>query len=114
MAPRIPALRSKVKLPKFLSSDAQNLLKGLLTRDPTKRLGHGPAGSDAIKKHGFFKSINWARLQQRQVESKFRPEVASQHDTANFDKLWTEQPPEDSPCGTPSGTHCQEAFKGFT
>jgi hypothetical protein len=31
--------------------------QGLLTRDPDKRLGcgEGPAGSDAIKRHPFFK-----------------------------------------------------------
>lgn len=32
-------LQGKVKYPKFLSSDALSLLKGLLTRDATKRLG---------------------------------------------------------------------------
>lgn len=107
---------SKVKYPKFLSSEAQNLLKGLLTRDPTKRLGHGVSGSEAVKRHPFFRSINWAKLEKREVESKFRPIVGDSKDTNNFDKLWTDQPPEDSPCGTPRDVQQKDEFifKGFT
>lgn len=48
-------LQAKPKYPKFLSSEALNLLKGLLARDPAKRLGSGLGGADAIKKHPFFK-----------------------------------------------------------
>ncbi|KAL6753068.1 kinase-like domain-containing protein [Haematococcus lacustris] len=106
-------LSAKVKFPKFLSSEAQNLLKGLLTRDTAKRLGAGPGGSDAIRKHPFFKSINWARLEARQLPSKFVPEVSCSRCVNNFDKLWTDQPAEDSPCGTPSAAH-HDAFQGYT
>ncbi len=80
---------SKIKYPKFLSSDAQNLLKSLLTRDPVKRMGSGSNGSDAIKRHPFFKSINWGKLDRREIESKFKPAVDDHRDTQNFDKLWT-------------------------
>lgn len=45
----------KIKWPKFLSPNALSLLKGLLTRDPEKRLGAGPNGSAAIRAHPFFK-----------------------------------------------------------
>ncbi|GIL62360.1 hypothetical protein Vafri_16524 [Volvox africanus] len=103
----------KVKYPKFLSSDSQNLLKGLLTRDPAKRLGGGSDGSEAVKRHPFFKSINWGKLEGRQIESKFRPSVSCNMDVANFDKIWTEQPPVDSPCGTPTVASLGK-FEGFT
>jgi hypothetical protein len=46
---------SKVKYPKFLSTDSLNLLKALLTRDPAKRLGAGPQGAEAVRRHPFFK-----------------------------------------------------------
>ncbi|GIL85509.1 hypothetical protein Vretimale_13370 [Volvox reticuliferus] len=104
---------AKVKFPKFLSSDSQNLLKGLLTREPAKRLGGGPDGSEAVKRHPFFKSINWGKLEGRQIESKFRPNVSCNMDVANFDKIWTEQPPVDSPCGTPTVASLGK-FEGFT
>mmetsp|Transcript_19249 Transcript_19249/g.33208 ORF Transcript_19249/g.33208 Transcript_19249/m.33208 type:complete len:555 (+) Transcript_19249:239-1903(+) len=105
----------KVKYPKFLSSDALNLLKALLARDPTKRLGSGPAGSDEIKKHAFFKQINWGKLDRRELPSKFKPAVKDCEDTTNFDKLWTDQPAYDTPCGTPTAVALQHGdFQGFT
>jgi hypothetical protein len=57
------------------SSSALSLLKALLARDPKQRLGSGANGADAVKKHAFFKKINWAKLEARQVESKFKPGV---------------------------------------
>jgi p70 ribosomal S6 kinase len=32
----------------------------------------------------------------------------------NFDKIWTDQPPLDSPCGTPTDPSAADAFTGFT
>ncbi|GFR47425.1 hypothetical protein Agub_g9046 [Astrephomene gubernaculifera] len=104
---------AKVKYPKFLSSESQNLLKGLLTRDPAKRLGSGPDGSDAVKRHPFFKPINWTKLEARQIESKFKPTVSCNMDVGNFDKIWTDQPAVDSPCGTPTVASMGK-FEGFT
>lgn len=105
---------AKPKYPKFLSSDALSLLKGLLVRDPTKRLGSGPAGDSAIKKHAFFKTINWNKLEKREVEPTFKPCVKSSLSVENFDKIWTDQPAEDSPCNTPTGSNFEEAFAGFS
>lgn len=107
-------ISTKVKFPKFLSSNAQSLLKALLTRDPEKRLGSGPDGSEAIRKHPFFKSIDWVKLDERQIESKFKPGVKCCLSVENFDKIWTEQPPEDSPCGTPSSPGPEMLFPGFS
>lgn len=51
----------------YLSSEAQSLVKALLTREPSKRLGHGPTGSADVQKHPFFRSIKWDALMRRQV-----------------------------------------------
>lgn len=107
--------QAKPKYPKFLSTDSLNLLKGLLTRDHNKRLGSGPNGSEQIKKHAFFKGINWAKLDRREIPSKFKPTVSCPRDVECFDKLWTDQPAVDSPCGTPVTSSSMECpFKGFT
>ena len=127
------------------------LLQGLLARDPAKRLGStasegGPpdGGCEAIKRHPFFRSINWAKLEARLVDSKFKPGVTCGLSVANFDKVlgrnkctlcrpqqlstgaevvlpvllqvWTDLAPEDSPCGTPNtGPDGVDAhFHGFT
>eukprot|EP00983_Pelagomonas_calceolata_P102420 1158802-Pelagomonas_calceolata.AAC.2 len=61
-----------------------------------------------------YRSINWGKLERRELESKFKPAVSSRTCTANFDKLWTDQPPEDSPCNSPhqgGGDPCGDFFK---
>lgn len=104
-------LTSKVKYPKFLSTEAQNLLKGLLARDPIKRLGYGEKGSENVRKHPFFKKISWTQLENRQIESTFKPMIRNSLSVENFDKIWTDQAPEDSPCGTPTNA---STFENFT
>jgi len=51
--------RGPLKLPNFLSEEARSLLIALLNRNPHKRLGSSPAGANDIKKHIFFKEIDW-------------------------------------------------------
>lgn len=51
----------QLQLPRWLSSDAHSLLKSLLERNVTKRLGAGKSsmfvirGVQALKSHSFFK-----------------------------------------------------------
>lgn len=102
----------KLKYPTFMSRNAQSLLKGLLTRDVDKRLGNGAEGSKAVMKHPFFSSINWDKLQKREIPSPFKPSTQGQHSVENFDKMWTEQSPTDSPAGTP--TNLDAIFQGYS
>ncbi|XAR55725.1 Non-specific serine/threonine protein kinase [Bertholletia excelsa] len=105
-------IKDKIKLPAFLSSEAHALLKGLLQKDPSKRLGNGPKGSDDIKRHKWLKPINWKKLEAREIQPSFRPEVAGKHCIANFDKHLTEMPLQDSPVSSPNATG--NLFQGFT
>ncbi|KAJ8772364.1 hypothetical protein K2173_027541 [Erythroxylum novogranatense] len=95
-------VKEKVKLPPYLSSEAHSLLKGLLQKEPSSRLGSGPVGGDEIKQHKWFRSINWKKLEARELEPKFKPDVSGKDCTANFDKCWTTMPPDDSPASTPT------------
>ena len=54
-----------VKYPDHLYKNAKDLIKKLLVIDPNERLGSGPDGSENIKKHPFFKGINWNDAYQR-------------------------------------------------
>jgi hypothetical protein len=58
-----------------MSSEAASLLRGLLQREPPKRLGYGPRGSDDVMAHAFFRHLSWARLLRREMPSPFRPSV---------------------------------------
>ncbi|KAF8407984.1 hypothetical protein HHK36_007124 [Tetracentron sinense] len=104
-------IREKMKLPSYLSSEAHSLLKGLLQKEPSRRLGRGPSGGDEIKNHKWFQSINWNKLETRELQPKFKPDVSGKDCTANFDKCWTAMPPDDSPAPTPTAG---EHFQGYT
>lgn len=109
-------ISGKFKLPSYLSSDACNLLKGLLQKDASKRLGYGDSGSNAVKNHPFFKSIDWKKLDNRDIVSPFKPKLACHMSVENFDKIWTDLPPQDSPCSTPTKGSLEEngEFDGFS
>lgn len=105
-------VKDKLKLPTFLSSEAHSLLKGLLQKDPTKRLGSGLKGSDEIKDHKWFRPINWKKLEAREIRPSFRPEIAGTHCVANFDKCWTDMSLVDSPISSPKDN--PDPFQGYT
>lgn len=65
----------------FFTLEAQSLLNGLLDRDPKKRIGNA---SD-IKRHPWFKKINWKLLLERKIKPPFKPTVTSADDTRNID-----------------------------
>lgn len=104
-------IKEKLKLLPRLSSEAHSLLKGLLQKDPCQRLGSGPNGADGVKSHKWFRTINWKKLEARELLPKFRPDVSGKDCTANFDRCWTAMPLDDSPAPTPTAG---EHFQGYT
>jgi serine/threonine protein kinase len=59
---------------------AQDLIRGLLQRDPKMRLG-----LQEIKDHAFFASINWMDLKALRVTPPFIPDLKSVYDLSNFE-----------------------------
>ena len=45
------------RYPKKLSSNSVDLIRALLTSDPTERLGSAKGGADDVKNHPFFRKI---------------------------------------------------------
>lgn len=60
-------LVEEVRFPRQISTEARNLLGGLLVKDPVKRLGGGPEDAGEIMQHAFFGTINWTDLEERKV-----------------------------------------------
>ena len=57
-------------------AEARSILTGLLTRDPTRRLG--VKGAEEIKRHPFFqKHIDFKLLAAKKIQPPFKPSVAS-------------------------------------
>jgi serine/threonine protein kinase len=89
-------LNGELRFPSYVSPEAQSLLEGLLTRDVEKRLGSGPEGGKDIKNHPFFKGIDWEKLDRKEIEPPFKPNVKDKKDVAEIDRMFTEEKPMDS------------------
>jgi len=59
------------KFPPSISDSAKDIISKLLEKDPSRRLGAG--GSVEIKKHLFFKSIDWDKIYAKEIEPPFKP-----------------------------------------
>ncbi|KAG7363046.1 serine/threonine protein kinase [Nitzschia inconspicua] len=84
--------KSDLNYPASLSSSSKNLLRGLLTKDPVKRLGSGPKDAEEIKPHSFFDSIDWDKLSRGEVTPPWKPKISGTQDTSQFDKEFTSMP----------------------
>ncbi len=62
-------MTAKLVIPETISSDAASLLRGLLERDPNKRL----QDPDTIKAHPYFKSIDWKAMSRKEVKAPYVP-----------------------------------------
>lgn len=110
--------KSDLNYPRYLSGRAQSLLRGLLTRDPTRRLGSGPKDSEEIKSHSFFSEIHWGKLAKGQLPPPWDPQINGSLDTSQFDNEFTSMPmfsPQSLQPQAGFGTTPQEnVFEGFT
>uniref|UniRef100_A0A0A1WT80 Protein kinase C n=1 Tax=Zeugodacus cucurbitae TaxID=28588 RepID=A0A0A1WT80_ZEUCU len=77
--------------PVYISAEATGILKGLLEKDYTKRIGsqYSPAGD--ISEHLFFRPIDWDLLEKRQLPPPFKPLVKHPLDTQYFDRVFTKE-----------------------
>ncbi|XP_076649678.1 ribosomal protein S6 kinase beta-1 isoform X2 [Halictus rubicundus] len=68
-------LRGKLRLPQYLSPDARDLIRRLLRRQVSQRLGSGAEDAEEITNHTFFKHINWHDVISRKLEPPFKPSL---------------------------------------
>jgi hypothetical protein len=99
-------------MPEFLSPEAQSLLRALFKRNPANRLGAGPTGSQEIKIHEFFATIDFNRLYRKEISPPYKPTVHSD-ETFYFDREFTTRTPRDSP-GLPLSSAGRDLFRGFS
>uniref|UniRef100_A0A3P8YTY5 Ribosomal protein S6 kinase n=1 Tax=Esox lucius TaxID=8010 RepID=A0A3P8YTY5_ESOLU len=107
-------LKCKLNLPPYLTQEARDLLKRLLKRNASSRLGAGAGDSTEVQAHPFFRHINWEELLARKVEPPFKPFLKSAEDVSQFDSKFTDQTPVDSPDDSTLSESANQAFLGFT
>lgn len=77
--------------PFFLSADAQDIISRLLRKDPQKRLGHKDYET-VIKKHRFFRKIDWKKLEVRDpsIVPPIQPLITDPELAENFSNEFTD------------------------
>ncbi|EKX44014.1 hypothetical protein GUITHDRAFT_51031, partial [Guillardia theta CCMP2712] len=69
-------LRKKLVLPAWHKKEVQAFLKGLLSRDPSKRLG-ASSGAKEVKEHPFFKGVKFDAILRKEVAAPLRSHALS-------------------------------------
>ena len=87
----IEKYKEPVPLYNHFTPEAKMIITDLLVVEPNKRLGYGSNGTENIKKHPFFKNINWDELYNKKVEPEFVPKIFNELDLGNFDKFFTNE-----------------------
>jgi serum/glucocorticoid-regulated kinase 2 len=108
--------KADLRIPGFVSTDAKDLLRGLLQLQPENRLGYGPEDCSSIQAHQFFASLNWDDLFARRIKPSFVPQVRGDTDVQFFDEEFTNERVVDSVVSTSrlDKASTGEDFGGFT
>lgn len=78
-----------VRFPRTITQEARDMLRGLLHKDPNRRLGGGPRDVKEVQEHPFYITINWKLLEEKKLTPPFKPQVTSETDTRYFDSEFT-------------------------
>uniref|UniRef100_A0A8C1VKK6 Protein kinase C n=1 Tax=Cyprinus carpio TaxID=7962 RepID=A0A8C1VKK6_CYPCA len=107
-------MEQSVSYPKSLSREAVAICKGLLTKNPAKRLGGGEDAERELREHPFFRWIDWDRLERLEIQPPFKPRSGGRKGE-NFDNFFTSAPSVLTPSDPDVlAAISQEEFQGFT
>lgn len=102
-------LAGKLEFPRHLDFYVKDLIKKFLVIDRAKRLGNMKNGADDVKKHRWFKSIDWDCVPSRKLKPPIVPKVSHEGDTSNFDTYPEDEWKKDMPVPAKD----LEIFKNF-
>jgi serine/threonine protein kinase len=88
--------------PSVRDGDLRDVMTKLLAKRVGDRLGCRRGGAEDVRAHPFFAGVDWAALRARAVPAPWRPALASDTDTGNFDEYEEEEdaPPPYVPDGS--------------
>jgi serine/threonine protein kinase len=79
-------LQSKIEFPKNLDANAKDIIKHLLKRDKSKRLGCLKDGLMEVKNHQWFRGVDWKMVESRQINPPIPVFLKNQADTRYYEK----------------------------
>uniref|UniRef100_A0A672LDU8 protein kinase C n=1 Tax=Sinocyclocheilus grahami TaxID=75366 RepID=A0A672LDU8_SINGR len=86
-------VNDEVRYPRFLSTEAISIMRRLLRRNPERRLGAGEGDAEEVKRHPFFRNMDWAALLAKKTRPPFLPTIKGREDVSNFDDEFTSEAP---------------------
>jgi len=101
----------KYKCPSYMSDDAKDIIKKLLTRRQSKRLGNLSSGSLDVMEHPWFSSLDFQQLNKKKVMAPWKPNITNPLDSSNFDDYSHAE--QDEHRGQPLSYKEQQLFTGF-
>jgi serine/threonine protein kinase len=105
-------LAGKIHFPSHFDTSAKDLIRRLLTADRSRRLGSLKGAAEDVKKHKWFRGVDWKVLFSRQVRAPIVPAVTSDGDTSMFDTYDEELEDEEDDSDDP-GDPFKNIFKDF-
>ncbi|XP_036883606.1 cAMP-dependent protein kinase catalytic subunit PRKX isoform X1 [Sturnira hondurensis] len=78
-------LAGRIDFPRHLDFNVKDLIRKLLVVDRTRRLGNMKNGADDVKRHRWFRSLDWEAVPQRKLKPPILPKVCGEGDTSNFE-----------------------------
>ncbi|RKP10188.1 kinase-like domain-containing protein [Thamnocephalis sphaerospora] len=88
-------LAGRIQFPAHFDLAAKDIVKRLLTADRTKRLGNLRGGAEDVRRHKWFRDVDWDALLRRAVRAPIVPNCRHPGDTSNFEKY--PEPPYQTP-----------------
>ncbi|XP_057713382.1 serine/threonine-protein kinase N2 isoform X2 [Corythoichthys intestinalis] len=101
-------VNDEVRYPRFLSTEAISVMRRLLRRSPERRLGAGEQDAEEVKKHLFFRNVDWNGLLSKKVKPPFVPTILGANDVSNFDEEFTSEAPVLTPPREPRALSSDE------
>ncbi|KAJ6251048.1 camp-dependent protein kinase catalytic subunit prkx [Anaeramoeba flamelloides] len=87
-------INNEPTFPNYVSEEASDLISGLLQKKPENRLGIN--GFNKVKRHDFFKKIDWVKLEKKKIAPPFKPIVKEDpNDVSCFDSKFTKKQIQD-------------------
>lgn len=116
-------LKQKVNLPLHLTRESKDIITKFLKKTPSVRLGSKPEDEQKIRNHPFFRRIDWAMLESRQMKPPLKVFITDPALAENFAPEFTNLPlslpksglsiPSSSFLNSCQNNH-QVSFDGFT
>ena len=71
----------------MMTEEAKDLVRKMLEKRPTDRLGSFARGEEDIKDHPWFKGFDFDALERKQMATPFVPKISDPLDSSNFERL---------------------------